>query len=46
MLTPQLYAAPKQPVKEQVTFSQVYEDGVTAISTVYNDSKTAVSAAN
>lgn len=37
-------AAPKQqPVKEQVTFSQVYEDGVTAISTVYNDGKTAVS---
>lgn len=43
MLTPQLSAASKQPVKEQVTFSQVYEDGVTAISTVYNDGKTAVS---
>lgn len=43
MLTPQLSAAPKEPVKEQVTFSKVYEDGVTAISTVYNDSKTTVS---
>lgn len=43
VLTPQLSAAPKQPAKEQVTFSQVYEDGVTAISTVYNDGKTAVS---
>ena len=42
MLTPQLSAAPKQPTKEQVTFSQVYEDGVTAISTVYNDGKTAI----
>lgn len=43
VLTPQLSAAPKELIKEQVTFSKVYEDGVTAISTVYNDGKTAVS---
>lgn len=45
MLTPPLLAAPKttEVPTEKVTFSQVYEDGVTAISTVYNDGKTAVS---
>ena len=46
MLTPLLLAAPKKtevPTEQKVTFSQVYEDGVTAISTVYNDGKTAVS---
>lgn len=45
MLTPPLLAAPKktETPTEKVTFSQVYEDGVTAISTVYNDGKTAVS---
>lgn len=45
MLTPPLLAAPTktETPTEKVTFSQVYEDGVTAISTVYNDGKTAVS---
>ena len=45
MLTPPLLAAPTKTntPTEKVTFSQVYEDGVTAISTVYNDGKTAVS---
>ena len=45
VLTPPLLAAPKKTEvpTEKVTFSQVYEDGVTAISTVYNDGKTAVS---
>ena len=45
VLTPPLLAAPQktEAPTEKVTFSQVYEDGVTAISTVYNDGKTAVS---
>ena len=45
VLTPPLLAAPTktETPTEKVTFSQVYEDGVTAISTVYNDGKTAVS---
>lgn len=45
MLTPPLSAAPKktEASTEKVTFSQVYEDGVQAVSTLYSDGKTAVS---